>query len=246
MNDIAVLERLVQAGEVLDLLTREYDRRGDYANVEVCKRAALDMLVSRLRNGHAKAWSTNSNIDSSIDTGSVTPDQIVATWDYHHHTGFPAEVPQEFWSHFYHAGQDNRSFDPVSGDFQFSYSDNEYSSREGNAYDVWLDPRGLPSLAVPTRPAPAIAPSQEPTAMSLPASTARGRPAANWWPDFAAELAIYVHEEGLPDGSDTEGQGAVIDAVLSRLAERGAREPSRASIQPVVNDILRRIRAARN
>lgn len=246
MDDTAILERLVPASDVLDLLARAYDQRGDFADYEVCKRAALDMLVSRLKSGHAKAWSTNSAIDSTLDTGELSPNEIVSAWDYHQHRGFPAEVPQEFWAHFANAGRDHRSFDTVSGDFHFNYTDGGYSCRDGSAFDVWLDPRGLPSVAVPSWQSSTDAVADDAPAKAPPASNGRGRPAAGWWPDFAAELAIYVHEEGVPEGNDTEGQGMIIDAVLSRLAERGAREPSRASIQPVVNDVLRRLRAARN
>lgn len=246
MDDTAILERLVPVSDVFDLLSRAYDQRGDFASFEVCKQAAIDMLASRLRNGHATAWSTNSSIDSALDTGNQSPGEIVSTWDFHRHNGFPAAIPQEFWAHFANAGRERRSFDPVSGDFHFSYADDEYSSRVGSAYDVWLDPRGLPSAAVPTWQTTGSAVPGDPPAKASPIASGRGRPTASWWPDFAAELAIYVHDEGIPEGIDTEGQGTIIDAVLSRLAERGAREPSRASIQPVVNDVLRRLRAARN
>ncbi|WP_156361911.1 hypothetical protein [Sphingomonas sp. Leaf343] len=246
MDDTGILDRLVPASDVFDLLARAYDQRGDFANFDVCKQAAIDMLVSRLRSGHATAWSTNCSIDSTLDTGSVTVNEIVSDWDFHRHRGFPAVIPLEFWAHFANAGRERRSFDRVSGDFHFSYTDGDYSCRDGSAFDVWLDPRGLPSAAVLTGQATHAAASGDPPARALPVPSGRGRPAANWWPAFAAELAIYIHEEGLPNGSETEGQGTIIDAVLSRLAERGAREPSRASIQPVVNDVLRRLRAARN
>jgi len=79
----------------------------------------------------------------------------------------------------------------------------------------------------------------------LPETTRRmGRKPANWWPDFAEELAAYIHDDGLPKGVDTEGQDEVIKAIFGRMAETGKAEPSRTQVQPVVNAVLRRLRAA--
>jgi len=72
----------------------------------------------------------------------------------------------------------------------------------------------------------------------------RGRPPANWWPDFAEELAVYLHDMGLPQGSGTDGQTEVIDAVFARMVAAGKEEASRASVQNVVNAVLLRIRSA--
>jgi hypothetical protein len=74
----------------------------------------------------------------------------------------------------------------------------------------------------------------------------KGRKPAHWWPDFAEELAMYVHEHGLPPGTGVEGQGDVIKAVLGRLADQGKEEPTRSAIQSVINAVLRRTRAAGN
>lgn len=73
-----------------------------------------------------------------------------------------------------------------------------------------------------------------------------GRPPANWWPDFTEELAVFIFEEGLPPGRDSEGQSYVIDAVFKRLAAAGKEEPSRSSVQGVTNAVLRRLRPANN
>lgn len=63
-----------------------------------------------------------------------------------------------------------------------------------------------------------------------------GRPAATWWPDFATELAIVIHDEGLPDT-----QAALISRIQESLTIQGKEEPSRAAIQPVIREIFSRL-----
>lgn len=82
-----------------------------------------------------------------------------------------------------------------------------------------------------------------------PASPSRsrgGRPSAKWWPEFAEELALYIYEEGIPEGTGHEGQSAMIDAIFARMAAAGKGEPSRATVQPVINGVLARTRSAGN
>lgn len=71
-----------------------------------------------------------------------------------------------------------------------------------------------------------------------------GRPTASWWGAFAEELAVYVHDQGVPSGSGTVGQSEIIEEICKRMAARGLEEPSRTSVQPVVNNVLRRVRSA--
>ena len=71
-----------------------------------------------------------------------------------------------------------------------------------------------------------------------------GRPLANWWPDFVAELVAYSVEVGMPEGIGHQGQSEVIRDVCARLQERGKEEPSRTQIQEAVNAVLRRMRSA--
>ena len=73
-----------------------------------------------------------------------------------------------------------------------------------------------------------------------------GRPTADWWPDFVAELVAYAKSPGLPPGVAHVGQSQVIKEVCERLAERGKEEPTRTQIQEVVNAVLRRDRLAGN
>lgn len=72
----------------------------------------------------------------------------------------------------------------------------------------------------------------------------RGRSAAKWWPDFAEELALTVYEEGIPGGAGHEGQSELLDKVFARLSAAGKPEPGRATVQPVINAVLARIRSA--
>jgi hypothetical protein len=72
----------------------------------------------------------------------------------------------------------------------------------------------------------------------------RGRPAANWWPAFAEELALTIHEEGIPEGAGHVGQSELLDRVCTRLSLSGKPEPSRTTVQPVINAVLKRLRSA--
>jgi hypothetical protein len=71
-----------------------------------------------------------------------------------------------------------------------------------------------------------------------------GRKRLTGWVEFVAELCYFVHNDGLPSGSGTEGTDAVIRTVLDRLEERGVRDaPERSTVQPSVNAMLEKIRA---
>lgn len=73
-----------------------------------------------------------------------------------------------------------------------------------------------------------------------------GRPRSDAWGDWIVELVALVHEEGLPEGSGTEGQDTIIARIDSRLIERGVEGPSRSTVQPVVRAVLQRLRPAGN
>jgi hypothetical protein len=57
----------------------------------------------------------------------------------------------------------------------------------------------------------------------------RGRKPANWWPEFAAQLAFYVHENGLP-----EHQADLESAMLQIMTDLGKDKVGRTTIQPAV------------
>jgi hypothetical protein len=78
------------------------------------------------------------------------------------------------------------------------------------------------------------------------APSGSGRPRSEKWTAWIAELVAYVHEEGVPGGSGTDGQDPIIAAVDARLIERGLEGPSRSTVQPVVRAVLQRLRSAGN
>jgi hypothetical protein len=78
----------------------------------------------------------------------------------------------------------------------------------------------------------------------LDSGEGRGRPLAEWWPDFVAELAAYVSEGLLPDGIGHQGQGEVFSEVSARLVRRDKLPPDRTQTQEAINAVLRRMRSA--
>lgn len=111
--------------------------------------------------------------------------------------------------------------------------------------DAWSASTGDVARLIGVRIDPDSIPFQERPANSTTAQT-RAMPtrgAARWWPAFAEELAIYIHEEGIPDGIGTDGQGDLIKVIQQRVANRNIDEPSRTAIQPVIQAVLDRLRA---
>jgi hypothetical protein len=247
MNALATLERLVPAGEVFDLLVSEHDRRGTYATIELCKRAALETLLARLKDGHLVGWATSCNIicDHPIEVPKGEP---FGTWDFYSKNEI-GPIPAEFWIHFDRAGIAGAAFDAVACDFRYDYTDDSYCWRCGAAYGVAFDRGGLPPAAVPSNYW-SLPPQQENMPYDVDAvdgkPSRKGRKPANWWPDFAEELAFHIHEKGFPEGRGSEGQGELIDAIFEAMAGQGKSEPSRSQVQPVINAVLRRLRAAGN
>ena len=82
----------------------------------------------------------------------------------------------------------------------------------------------------------------EPKAQSIP-KVSGGRPMSVLWPDWVAELAALVHEEGLPASGSTE---QLISAVADRLADRGLEAPTRSTVQDAARAVLRRLKDAGN
>lgn len=70
-----------------------------------------------------------------------------------------------------------------------------------------------------------------------------GRPMSELWPEWVAELAALIHEEGVPDGSGAMGSDDLIVRVADRLANRGLNPPARATLQETAKAVLRRLRA---
>lgn len=64
------------------------------------------------------------------------------------------------------------------------------------------------------------------------------------WLPWVAELVAYVHEDGIPPGVGSQGQQKIIKDVDDRLAKAGLPTLGRTTVQPVVQAVLDRIRAA--
>lgn len=73
-----------------------------------------------------------------------------------------------------------------------------------------------------------------------PSGTGAGRPPSKWWPVFAEELAIFIHDEGY---DDTTPAARVTSAILDRMAERGCDTPDPRTVKPVVRAVLERLRS---
>jgi hypothetical protein len=84
------------------------------------------------------------------------------------------------------------------------------------------------------------------TARSTDTAGRGGRPKSDNWANWIAELATYVHEEGIPSGTAAEGQDAVIGAIEERLAAKGHDSLGRSTVQAVVRAVLIRLRSAGN
>lgn len=75
-------------------------------------------------------------------------------------------------------------------------------------------------------------------------SSATSRRLKDPWPAWVAELTFHIHESGYPNGEGSQGQGELISAVADALAERGIESLGRTTVQPIVQAVLDRFRAA--
>jgi hypothetical protein len=66
------------------------------------------------------------------------------------------------------------------------------------------------------------------------------------WLPWVAELVAYLHEAEIPEGVGSQGQQQIIKAVDDRLAKAGVATLGRTTVQPVVQAVLDRMRAAEN
>lgn len=76
------------------------------------------------------------------------------------------------------------------------------------------------------------------------ARNAGGRRMSELWPDWVAELALQIHESGIPPGAGSQGADELIAMIAARLSERGLDAPARTTVQETVTAVLRRLRTA--
>ena len=152
-------------------------------------------------------------------------------------------IPLEFWMECAHAAA-FKDFDWKNGAFSFDGRRNgAKESYYGSAYGVLIDltPITHGTVSLPTQ---SIQRVRSPDWNVKDQPKTRGRPTANWWPDFSAELALYFLNNGVPEGEGADGQSQILDAVCESLAAQGKTEPSRTQVQPVINRVLASWRSA--
>jgi hypothetical protein len=163
-----------------------------------------------------------------------------------------AEVPPEFW---WARGRQALTQNWAVGDFE-TWIDRHVHWR---AYGVQFLARDIDAASPPVsgivdlkkmmrepgavEPVPMGAAQQS---AETPVAGRGGRRMSEKWTDWVAELANYIHEEGVPAGSGADGQDALIGAIEERLLARGLDGPSRSTVQTAVRAALLRLRAADN
>ena len=155
-------------------------------------------------------------------------------------------VPVSFWANFVASKPIHKEWDWLAGDFEFKQIAADGRGDWGNngsgaAIGLEVDANHFPQFSWPLPES-----GKDMHSPQLPTQRNGGRPAANWWPDFAEELAVYIHDNGIPEGQGHDGQSTIIDSVFARMTEQGKPEPGRGTVQAVVNAVLRRIRSAGN
>lgn len=232
--------RWVPAFAAFEALRKQYEAFNYYADDESCWKAASEALLRRLQSGQlpSRAASLGEEWDYAFDMEPDAPPSRDANG--------MIPVPGSFWAAFTASKPVHREWDWLAGDFEFKVFAADGRSGWGNngrgaAIGLEIDANHFPQFSWPL-------PDSDKD-MQAPQSTGQrhgGRPAANWWPDFAEELAVYIHENGIPEGQGHDGQSTLIDAVFARMAEQGKPEPGRGTVQTVMNAVLRRIRSAGN
>lgn len=230
--------RWVPAFAAFEALRKQYEASNFYADDEVCWKAASEALFRRLQSGQlpSRAASLTEEWDNSFDVEPEPPPSRDADG--------MIPVPRSFWGRFAASLPVHKEWDWLAGDFEFKLDGNRSGwdqNGSGVVIGLEVDANHLPQFSWPQ-------PDND-KELQVAQSTGQrsgGRPAANWWPDFAEELAVYIHEKGIPEGQGHDGQSTLMDAIFARMAEQGKPEPGRGTVQATVNAVLRRIRSAGN
>ncbi|MFC3175411.1 hypothetical protein ACFOD9_14225 [Novosphingobium bradum] len=241
----------VNPAEAVQSLARLHEMSGRLADFDVCLNAAEETLLARLASGQVPTR-------ASFVEYTSTEEFLVTKTD--------EAVPKTFWRNWVAARPIDREADWIVGDFRYDHGA-DWSDLPcwGKAFGVAFEASALPWMD-----ACQVAPENSsrivelesaldemttevvrlqgrliygpPQTSALPSRSGKGRPAANWWPAFAEELAVYLHDSGPPQGTGTEGQSEMLAEIFRRMNERGHGEPSRSTVQPVINAVLQRVR----
>ena len=231
--------RWIPACEALNTVCRHYMSHTDKAEAW-CREEGKKMLLRRMKFGQLPARAIM--VDQALDYNDATKDA-----PFSRKTRGAFEVPAEFWELYDDLEPKRYWFDWVSGDFYCEHVIDRSEEGKGEVLvknivmGLEVDARylfgGSDTDTVLLKSTPPI---------GVSARARGGRAPANWWPAFAEELAWYVHEAGFPAGQGNEGQSEIIDAVFARMTSAGKPEPSRTTVQPVINALLARVRSAAN
>ena len=149
-------------------------------------------------------------------------------------TSDDAMLPNTFW---WAEGKESLEQTWETGDFGTSINDGR-ESREWKAFGVRFRREDIEAM-LPEQHAVVFKPA---TAHNSAQRT--GRPKVASWNAWIAELALHVHENGLPTGEGSKGQEALISAIAERLAKQGIEGPSRSTVQGAAQAVLDRVRSA--
>ncbi len=203
----------VVPADAVAALAAHHKRTGRYSNMATCIQVAESTLIDRLAFARAQSYADHVVMDSDGYGEEETFEK-----------GF---VPEYFWGSWSGLDVIERTADWVAGDFRYR-SANSYGAAFAVRFDANTLPVPLANIAEPLEVA------------QLGAGKPKGRPIANWWPEFAEELAVYVNDHGLP-----EAQDSLISAVQQAVTAKGKAEPSRSAIQPVIRALYARIGPAK-
>lgn len=211
-------DKWIRPHDAVEALARQHDLCGRYAEYEMCIRVAEETIMARLEAGLIETCASYFQFFGLSGWEQESRDEA---------------VPPSFWRDWNAATPIMREADWIAGDFRYEHSP-EWSSESvwGRVFNVRFANGSIPGAVVDPSPLPAAS------------ASGRGRPPAPWWPAFAEELAIWLHDNGLPSGAGTDGQSEMIDGIFDSLANAGKPVPTRTTVQPVVNSVLLRLRSA--
>ncbi len=144
------------------------------------------------------------------------------------------DIPALFW---WARGEAALTMNWTTGDFE-TWIEDELHCRAYGVEFLRLDIEAI-------IPKGARGSTEKPEGSSQSGEPTGRRPSDRWRP-WIAELVAYVHHNGIPPGIGSQGQEELIQAIADALAVRGEGTLARATVQPVVQAVLDRLRAAEN
>lgn len=230
------LSNFMRSSDAYDEIAKIYDRNPQAEIPEAILRRLSSGALKSLATGAGRFMVRTVIFELYLDAPRIVDWQQIDISD-----GY---ISDEFWHNL--ANATFRVMDWVLGDFSFDTPD-----ARGHAHGVMFERCGveaiighkLPAEADPM-PCEALIGANAVQSIDSPQGETRGRPVAEWWPDFVAELAAFASEGMLPPGIGHQGQSNVFKEVSARLVARGLREPDRTQTQDAINAVLRRFRLA--